>query len=180
MEVETGQLESRNGADVKGLRCRDQLIHSGSCPLLAAQLFAFLCTQRLLKHPGPGLQQCPCCAAGSHRGSKDPGPLGESHQVREGARMAPTPPEEGSPRWGQPEASEEVAPELIEGRYIPHLGRWSGRKKAQCGEGLPPAQSPAGLHQAHSPCCEARVLSSNTNHFSLTCLGGSHPPTPSC
>lgn len=151
MEVETGQLESRNGADVKGLRCRDQLIHSGSCPLLAAQLFAFLCTQRLLKHLGPGLQQCPCRAAGSHRGSKDPGPLGESHQVREGAWTAPTPPEEGSPRWGQPEASEEVAPELIEGRYIPHLERWSGRKKAQCGRAF------HHHHQLRAPRVYARL-----------------------
>ena len=89
MEVETGQLESRNGSDVKGLCCRDYLIHTaGSCPLLAAQLLAFLCTQRLLKQPGSGLRQCPRHAAGPHGGSRDPGPLGESHQVREGARMA--------------------------------------------------------------------------------------------
>ena len=100
--AETGQPVSRNGLDVKGLCCREHPIHTaGSCPLLAAQLLAFLCAQRLLKPPGPGLRQCPCRVVGPQGDSGDPGPLGDTCHVREGAgrQAAPTHPEEG-PRVG--------------------------------------------------------------------------------
>lgn len=94
----------------------------------------------------PPSMPLPC--GGTPRRQQRPRPFGGHLSCKGGSpdsRRHPHTQRRGSPSWGQPEASEEVAPELIEGGDVAHLGTVEWPEEGPVRGWLPPplARSPA-------------------------------------